>query len=777
VRLRWLALGFALPLVAQSHAQMFSGAIGSGVRLLQDHELIPRPEQVNPTQPSGNPIPPVKNEADLPTPDQLGPEEGAFNLIYSGDWETIGPLIHVTGGVEFTDRGYHCWADELLGNQDTNVFTLKGNVRVEAKDESIRGETIQVDFNRKTFVAENSESTLRPALTKGQTKGDVYVKGASSFGSERELFGENTSTTTCSYPSPHFEIISESTDVRPGRRVIFRKVKLSILGHVVLKLPYLSVPLDERSYNNLPVVGKDTIAGYFIKTRYSFPSSGNSVISTRVDYYSRLGLGLGAGIKYNSLQSRGSLNLFTIQGPHPEFELIGQHRQDFKWGTLTLDSSYEDNNYLASPNSKILNTRAQLYLPQGRSSDRFSYYRTVNNSSSSNSLQQTISATDTRAWNSKLNTSLDVKLSDTSSSFTGGQPIHREQADVNFRAVDDLQLAIARLDYIRSIPIGESSNFFAASDVTPAFSLLSDSKKLFGSQFDSVFPFTTQVGFGEFGDPISKGHITRTDFDFAFQNRAKQSKHWDLNYQGEFKQDLYSDNTAQYSLRAATQITYNFHDNSRFHISYNYLRPYGFSPLQIDRRGQTNTIQSDLSYAPLKHVLVGFATGYDFNLIKQHQPTPWQQVGLQASYTLDRTFQFRALSTYDTTQHTFSSTRFDLTLNGKSTFLSVGAKYDGQRNKWAAANMYLDGLQIGRLRSSVLLNYNGYTNQFDAMHFSFIYDLHCAEAVFQIIDNPTGFNGGRAFYFFIRLKALPFDTPFGTGTRGQPIGTGTGRDF
>ena len=28
-----------------------------------------------------------------------------------------------------------------------------------------------------------------------------------------------------------------------------------------------------------------------------------------------------------------------------------------------------------------------------------------------------------------------------------------------------------------------------------------------------------------------------------------------------------------------------------------------------------------------------------------------------------------------------------------------------------------------------------------------------------------------------RVKALPFDTPFGTGQRGQPIGTGTGRDF
>jgi LPS-assembly protein len=170
-------------------------------------------------------------------------------------------------------------------------------------------------------------------------------------------------------------------------------------------------------------------------------------------------------------------------------------------------------------------------------------------------------------------------------------------------------------------------------------------------------------------------------------------------------------------------------------------------------------------------------TGYDFNLVKQHAQTAWQQVALRAEYKLSNYFRANATSVYDTIRHSYSSTRLDITWVPGETYVSFGAKYDGIRNKWAAANIYVDGFKWGRLRTSVLLNYNGYTKRFDAQHYSFIYDLHCAEAVLQVIDSGAGFNSGRQIYFFLRLKALPFDTPFGTGQRGQPIGTGTGRDF
>jgi len=58
-----------------------------------------------------------------------------------------------------------------------------------------------------------------------------------------------------------------------------------------------------------------------------------------------------------------------------------------------------------------------------------------------------------------------------------------------------------------------------------------------------------------------------------------------------------------------------------------------------------------------------------------------------------------------------------------------------------------------------------------------IYDLHCAEAVLTYQQQNAGFNPGRTITLMIRIKALPFSSPFGAGTRGQPLGTGTGTSF
>jgi LPS-assembly protein len=46
-----------------------------------------------------------------------------------------------------------------------------------------------------------------------------------------------------------------------------------------------------------------------------------------------------------------------------------------------------------------------------------------------------------------------------------------------------------------------------------------------------------------------------------------------------------------------------------------------------------------------------------------------------------------------------------------------------------------------------------------------------------VSDFGTGFRAGQEVGFFIRLKAIPFDSNFGRGRLGQALGSGTGRDF
>ncbi len=107
----------------------------------------------------------------------------------------------------------------------------------------------------------------------------------------------------------------------------------------------------------------------------------------------------------------------------------------------------------------------------------------------------------------------------------------------------------------------------------------------------------------------------------------------------------------------------------------------------------------------------------------------------------------------------------------------MGARYDGTRSQFGAVNFIAEGMRWGKLTAGFLLGWNGYTREFETRQASLMYDLHDADALLEVTDNKTGFRNGTSVAFFIRLKAMPFLTPFGKGTRGQGFGTSTGVNF
>jgi LPS-assembly protein len=193
--------------------------------------------------------------------------------------------------------------------------------------------------------------------------------------------------------------------------------------------------------------------------------------------------------------------------------------------------------------------------------------------------------------------------------------------------------------------------------------------------------------------------------------------------------------------------------------------------------GTTNLVSADLNYKPAPSLLLAAQSSYDYSPGTELTESRWQAVGLRTEWLPTQWFQFRTLTTYDTTEEKVENVRLDLGYKPGATYVGIGSQYDGIRHTWGNASIFIDGLKWNRLKISVLLDYDGYLQQFDARHFSFTYDLHCAEAILQILDNPTGFNAGTQVIFMIRLKAFPFDTPFGTGQRGQQLGTGSGYNY
>jgi LPS-assembly protein len=277
-------------------------------------------------------------------------------------------------------------------------------------------------------------------------------------------------------------------------------------------------------------------------------------------------------------------------------------------------------------------------------------------------------------------------------------------------------------------------------------------------------------------DPVTKTNIGRGNLIFGFNRGIRDKGPWRLDFNGNFQQGMYSDDTAQYRLNFGTAGTYSLGKRLSANLRYSYLRGFGYSPLAIDRTGVTNYASFDISAQANEKSTFGLQTGYDIERSIKGDAA-WQQVGIRSEYRLGSAFSLRSLSTYDTFNSIWSNVRLDAQWQAGDFMASLGARYDASRSTWSSMNLYLDGWKLGRLRVGSTLNYNGYTSQFDSQQYSFVYDLHDAEAILTVSDYGTGFRSGKEVAFYIRLKIIPFDTNFGAGRRGQSLGPGTGRDF
>ncbi|MCX7799983.1 MAG: hypothetical protein N2109_06520 [Fimbriimonadales bacterium] len=725
----------------------------------------------NPMQASGFP-PDAPRDGALPQASPSGLK--AFRVLRAGSVSRSGDRVRLTDGAAFAYEGYEGYAEEIEGDLATKLFELRGAARLVGADGIVRAESLRIDFERRRFWATESASQLSPDLLKGRVLADLYVEGRSTAGTEGHIHTEDGSLTTCSLERPHFDLTANRIDVFPARRAILRSVDLRLFERSLARIPYVSLPLREDADRYLPDVGQSSDEGYYVKTRFGVGLPREDSFDARFDYYSKLGPGLGADYDYKTAQTDGRLRVFGLVGDNPTLEFASRHRQRLPFGQLALDNTLQRRNYLDAPDTTTLLSRAALDFDRRDGSTRLTLNRTNTEQGEFEYAQQTIQFADTRRFGSRSNQSLDLAWV-TSRSATTTRLTERERIDVRYRYREELRAGSAELEYTRSIPVGENAGFFNSTDRTPLLTFRSDTARLMGQRVGSAIPATLQLSLGEFRDPVTKGSLQRTSLELNSSRNSRLAKGWSLSTDARFVQGVYSDDTAQYATGLGSVLRWDYGAQSSVNLRYSFLEWHGYTPLQLDRLARSNFLSLDWSARPVRSWTLGLQTGYDFGRAEDlGDSSRWQTVGFRSEWRPKGWFQLRALANYDTSRESLGTIRLDALWKPGATTVALGARYDGFRDRWAAANLFVDGLKYGRLKLSAVLAYNGYLRQFEAAHYSFTYDLHCAEAILQVLDNNVGFRSGRQVFFFIRLKAFPFDTPFGTGTRGQAIGTGTG---
>jgi LPS-assembly protein len=731
-------------------------------------------QSTNPLDPSGFP-PNQPKDTRLPPP--MRQEQGSYELklISSEEWSVEGDEV-MGKKVEFEYRGYRVRADEALGDLKTNQFALRGNVNVLGEDYVVRGDYVFVDFRARSFKFVQGDVDLKQSLLMGRVQTDVYVRAAEALGTEQKIDGHQVTVTTCEYPDPHYAIYSGDVTVEPGKRLTFRDFRLKVLGSTIVRIPKVVIPLDRRTQGITPDAGHSEDEGYFLKTKIGFPVRSDTFY-TRVDLMTKKGVGLGGEYVFESGRGRGGVRAYgNFLGNNPGFTASGDYKVDLNWAEIEASQSYRRFFFLTGIDSTVMQSRLRISprIRGGRTDVTYFRDNTVNGSFSS--TNSNVQFSDRRTWSPGLTSSIELNYTDTIARNTEGKGIlsKREALEVRAHMNYDLKRLVARLDYQRIIPITESFNFIGGIDRTPELTLMTDSNRLYGESRPKWMPnFSLLASAGIYNDRFNSLQVNRYFLDLRTNRIGNLQKLWSLTYDAGFRQGVYSDGTAQYTPSINVQLRYNAGSRLSGNIYYGYLRQYGYSPIQSDRSGTTNFLSLDAVAEIAKYLTAAAQVGFDFHQQSQGFEG-WVSPGVKLEYIRIPDFKARITGNYIPQLSSIGNLRFDMAWQRGETFYGVGLRYDGVRDSWANLNLFIDALKVGRLKISALLLYNGYRSRFDSKHFALTYDLHCAEAVLQVLENSTGFRPGREIVFFIRIKGLPFDTPFGIGRQGQPLDYGTG---
>jgi hypothetical protein len=443
--------------------------------------LNPTPRPVTGQTPGVTP-PPVPQGTPNPNP-SMGP----IFLVRGGETpppiapagqSTPGPTPEPTGAPTLSPGYVAVISDTWDGNRARGKPSdAVGNVHIYYGDEEIVGEKAHFDGVRTItitghpFIINHEHDSVLTADTIifdsiAQTAKLVNGKGASDEGVQRGLVhfnandlytnpdgtihGDNPYVTTCENPRGGYHITGKKIDVYPGDKIVISKAVLWLGAAAVFYLPLLIIPLrsveGQRGHAKwFPEVGYDSYEGAWIKVQIPFGKDQYYYGYYIVNYFTKIGLGLGYVGFYSSKRGRRSvsLNFYTINdrqvgGTQTNLQL--QEQENFSQRLRgNFQFSYQSNYgplYSIPPNETV--SASIVHQTQQTSQNYSISHSSVSGQSSSDSF----TFSDTRQFNQNLNQTTTFTDSDSSATF-GNLTQFSNQSEFDYL----LQYTTAGADY------------------------------------------------------------------------------------------------------------------------------------------------------------------------------------------------------------------------------------------------------------------------------------------------------------------------------------------
>src|SRR5579875_2541396 len=212
-------------------------------------------------------------------------------------------------------------------------FTGNPYLRNYSGDTVLRSEIIRFDriTQQATLLKGNGETS------EGVERGLLYFKANTMKSlSNGYTTGNNAFWTTCQNPHGGYHMEARTFELRPNDKLIARKVTVYLGPLAVFYIPVLVISLASRHLPRqssfLPLVGYDQAEGFWIKTRFGFGTTPNFFGYYRVEYFTKLGLGLGVNFTIGTRNHRRQQQLHAqrsrdSQLPHALARASAVHKQ------------------------------------------------------------------------------------------------------------------------------------------------------------------------------------------------------------------------------------------------------------------------------------------------------------------------------------------------------------------------------------------------------------------------------------------------------------------
>lgn len=671
---------------------------------------------------------------------------------------------------DMTVTAREAWVDYRL-----NKAVFEENVVFRTGAQETRGGRVEIDIRTGEWRFTDADTTIRPELAKGFLQAPVFAGAERIDGLKDERVSAlRARATTCDLDEPHYVLSSRSLAVYPGRWIVFRTVTPSVMGRKLFTLRRLVVPLRDVSRNPgiVPQVGSSLEEGQFVKTAFAYMGTETQSGFLTLDLMSKKGFGQGLRHSYQFSNAAGELNLYRVNDRNlGQNTLAGRYAHSQRLGTVlaSVSSDFRSNSYLYAPESKSLSNRLTLTRDRGTARTSLAVNQLIDNtftrtSRLTGSLRHR-QATDSRSY---LDTSFD---------YTGFDSQGINRARLSSQAVYsrdagkfDWTVSAQKLtDLSDEAFVGVGG--FGGVERLPEIALVSDTARL-GRVLPFGIPARLKLSYGRYNELPVGTELDRTYASIETPVRRKKlSSTWSLAAGAGFRQFVYGDDTAQYTIDTSAELRKTLGEKSTLAFTYRFQRPRGFTPFRFDYNGRYNVVNASLNLQETDRFRLSVLTGYNF----EQSAFPWQDIVLRAAYQPTSSLLVYAATGYDVNNSKWRTLINQVRIRAGDEFkLDIGTRYDPTTSRFSSIRTLLDTPIGPKTRVQAVAGYNGFTRAFDYRSIMLTRDLHCWEASLMFVDQG-GFYRDRGVMLNFRIKAFPLFTNFGTGAFGQSLDTSVGQ--